>query len=232
LCVRAGYCEYGNEYLGPIEERTPVLQLNINYSTGLLVKLEVMVNFSRWPLPHNVIIWLHCSLVSHVICDNMLAYKWLVQMAFHIVLHVNQLDIFEQTLTIKCFVCDCIIIITNNGKCGTFRNLFKQLQILTLPTQYIFSLLVFVVKNRDLFLSNSKIHDINTRYNYNLHLPTTNSTLVQKGVLYSGSRIYNHLPLHIKILFNDLKHFKSKLKSFLIEQTLYSLEEFYQVTSK
>ena len=89
-----------------------------------------------------------------------------------------------------------------------------------------------MAKNRDLFLSNSEIHDINTHNNYNLHLPTTNLTLVQKGVLYSGSKIYNHLPFHIKTLSNDLKHFKSKLKSFLIEHILYSLEEFYQVTSK
>jgi len=120
-----------------------------------------------------------------------------------------------------------IRIITNSGKRDSCQHLYQQLRILTLPSQYIFSMLVFVVKNRDLFLSNSEIHDINTHYNYKLHLPTTNLTLVQKGVLYSGSRIYNHLPLHIKILSNDLKHFKSKLKSFLIEHTLYSLEEFY-----
>jgi len=125
-----------------------------------------------------------------------------------------------------------IRIITNKNKRDSCRHLYKQLQILTLPSQYIFSLLVYVAKNRDLFLSNSEIHDINTHNNYNLHLPTTNLTLVQKGVLYSGSKIYNHLPFHIKTLSNDLKHFKSKLKSFLIEHILYSLEEFYQVTSK
>jgi hypothetical protein len=43
---------------------------------------------------------------------------------------------------------------------------------------------------------------------------------------------YNHLPSYIKTLSNDLRHFKSELKSFLIEHTLYSLEECYQVTSK
>jgi len=125
-----------------------------------------------------------------------------------------------------------IRIITDKSKRDSCRHLYKQLQILTLPSQYIFSLLVYVAKNRDLFLSNSEIHDINTRNNYNLHLPTTNLTLVQKGVLSSGSKIYNHLPFHIKTLSNDLKHFKSKLKRFLIEHILYSLEEFYQVTSK
>jgi hypothetical protein len=95
----------------------------------------------------------------------------------------------------------------------------KQLQILSLPSQYIFSLLIFVNKNGDLFQSNSEIHYINTRYNCNLHLPSTNSTLVQKGVLYSGSNIYNHLPLNIKILLNDAKHFKSTLQCYLFEYT-------------
>ena len=51
-----------------------------------------------------------------------------------------------------------------------------------------------------------------------------------KGVLYSGSRIYNHLPLHIKSLSNDAKHFKSTLKNFLIQHTFYSLDEYYHPT--
>jgi hypothetical protein len=97
--------------------------------------------------------------------------------------------------------------------------------------KYIFSLLVFVNKNRGLFMSNSEIHDINARYNYDLHLPSTNLTLVQKGVLYSGGRIYNHLPINTKILSNDAKRFKSTLKSCLIEHTFYSLDEYYQLTS-
>jgi len=124
-----------------------------------------------------------------------------------------------------------IIIITNTGRSDSCRQLYKQLQILPLPSQYIFSLLVFVKKNRGLFLSNSEIQDINTRYNYNLHLPSTNLTLVQKGILYSGSRIYNHLPLNIKILSNDAKCFKSTLRSYLIEHTFYSLDKYYQLTS-
>ena len=63
-----------------------------------------------------------------------------------------------------------IRIITNKGKCDSYRQLFQTLQILTVPSQYIFSVLVFVIKNSGLFLSNSDIHDIN--------LPSTNLTLV------------------------------------------------------
>jgi len=73
---------------------------------------------------------------------------------------------------------------------------------------------------------------MNTRFNYNLHLPSTNLTLVQKGVLYCGSKIYNRLPSKIKVLLNDAKCFKSTLKSYLIEHTFYSLDEFYQSTSQ
>ena len=43
------------------------------------------------------------------------------------------------------------------------RELFKELKILTLSSQYIFSLLLFIVNNRDYFVSNSVYHDINTR---------------------------------------------------------------------
>jgi len=93
-----------------------------------------------------------------------------------------------------------IRIITNKCKCDSCRQLYKQLQILTFPAQYIFSFLMFVIKYRDFFPSNFEIHDRDTRYNHNLHFPTTNLTLVQRGVLYSGFKIYNHLPTHIKSL--------------------------------
>ena len=52
-----------------------------------------------------------------------------------------------------------IKIITNTDIHDSCNQLFKQLQILSLPPQYIFSLLVFVNKNRGLFQSNSEIHD-------------------------------------------------------------------------
>jgi len=87
-----------------------------------------------------------------------------------------------------------IRIITNTSSHDSCHQLFKQLQILPFPSQYIFFLIVFVNKNKGLFQSNSEIHDLNKRFKHNLHLSSTNLTLVQKGVLYSGSKIYNHLP--------------------------------------
>jgi hypothetical protein len=43
------------------------------------------------------------------------------------------------------------------------RNLLRELEMLPLASQYILSLLLFVVKNRNEFILNSEIYEINTR---------------------------------------------------------------------
>lgn len=123
-------------------------------------------------------------------------------------------------------------ILTNKSKRESCRFLFKELKILTLPSQYIFSTRIFVAENRNLFLSNKEIHDFNTRSNVNLHLPSVNLTIMHRGVLYSCCKICNSLPLEIRSHFDDFRLFKKKLKSFLIEQSLYNLVEYYPLTSE
>jgi hypothetical protein len=120
-------------------------------------------------------------------------------------------------------------IITNSSQRDSCRQIFKQHQILTIYGQYIYSLLMFVVKFKELFSQNSDIHDRNTRYNLNLHFPATNLKLVKKGVLYSGVKIYNHLPTCIKGHFREPKCFKIKLRKFLPEHFLYSLDEYFNI---
>jgi len=114
----------------------------------------------------------------------------------------------------------------NSNTRDTCRPLFNQLRILPVPSQYSYSLLLFVANNKKLFLLNSQIHDINTRHNNNLHLPLTGLTLVQKGVAYSGCKIYNHLPPQIKNISNNVALFKSKWKKFLLRYDFYSVDEY------
>ena len=65
------------------------------------------------------------------------------------------------------------------------RELFKELKILTLSSQYIFSLLFFIVNNRDYFVSNSVYHNIKIPDEKNhLHLPQLSLAMYQKGVCY------------------------------------------------
>jgi hypothetical protein len=74
--------------------------------------------------------------------------------------------------------------------------LFKHLRILPLQSQYIISLLIFLMDN-----AKSEIHSIHTRQNFNLHKPQANLTLYQKGAYYSGIKIFNHLPSNIRNLW-------------------------------
>jgi hypothetical protein len=124
-----------------------------------------------------------------------------------------------------------IRIITNNSRRASCKQLFKRLKILTLPSQYIFSVLVFIAENNDLFRFNKDIHGLNTRNLLDLHLPSTHLTIVQRGVLYSGCKVFNNLPTHIKSHFENIRQFKKILKNYLIEHSLYSLEEYYQLTA-
>jgi len=75
---------------------------------------------------------------------------------------------------------------------------------------------------------NSQIHSIYTRYSENFHLPQTGLTMVQKGVAYSGCKIYNHLPVHIKNTSNNIPLFKKLLKRLLFQYVFYSVDEYYQ----
>jgi len=77
---------------------------------------------------------------------------------------------------------------------------------------YIYSILLFVTKNKDQFLSNSQVHKINTRQTSDVHVPTANVTIYQKGVYYSEIKIYNYLPTAIKDVSGDKNKFKLVLK--------------------
>ena len=98
-----------------------------------------------------------------------------------------------------------IRIIMNSNKNVSCKELFKNLNILLLQSQYIYSILLFITKNKDQFSPNSHMHTINTRHNNNLwvYVPAANLTLYRKGVYYSGIKIFNHLPTTTKNLSDD-----------------------------
>jgi hypothetical protein len=61
--------------------------------------------------------------------------------------------------------------------------LFKNLKMLPFKSQYIFSLLLFFAIHRDLYESNSEIHNIYTRSISSLHISMVNLTAFQKDPL-------------------------------------------------
>jgi hypothetical protein len=76
-----------------------------------------------------------------------------------------------------------ITIIMGYGYRESCRELFKELKILTLSSQYIFFLLLFVFKNKDYFVSKSVYHNINMRQKNNLTLASGISGQVPEGSL-------------------------------------------------
>jgi hypothetical protein len=99
------------------------------------------------------------------------------------------------------------------------RNLFKELNILSLKSQYIFSLMMFVIKNRDYFAKNKDCHGVNTRQNINLHTFQVNLTIYGKGVY--------HTEVKLKEISNNPRKFKSELKEFIHLNSFYTLREFF-----
>jgi len=77
--------------------------------------------------------------------------------------------------------------------------LFKNLKILPLKSQYIFSFLLFFAENINLYESNSEIHSMKTRFRSDLYTPTANVITFQKIPFYFGIKVFNYLPTSIKI---------------------------------
>jgi hypothetical protein len=95
------------------------------------------------------------------------------------------------------------------------RNLFRRLEILTLPCEYIFSLMNFIVNNQEHFQTNSTLHSVNTRNRYDLHRPDTSLSGFQKSAYYSGIKIFSNLPCSLRSLINKRMQFKAALKRYL-----------------
>jgi len=107
------------------------------------------------------------------------------------------------------------------------KEYFKKLKILPLQSQYILSLLLFVISNRNYFKENLDIHNIDTRTKSNLHQPLANSSKYQKGTYYYGIKVFSNLPSQIKNLSVNKNQFRCALESFLYFHSFYTLDEYF-----
>jgi hypothetical protein len=105
-------------------------------------------------------------------------------------------------------------------------------EIMTLYSQYIYSLILYTFNNKHLFNTNNEVHTYKTRYNNDLHHPISKSSKFNKGAYISGVKFFNHLPQYIKAMANDQKCFKVTLKRFLYHHSFYSMDEYYEYKEK
>jgi hypothetical protein len=121
-----------------------------------------------------------------------------------------------------------IIIGSSTDSC---RDLCKNVKMLLLHSQYILSILLFVVDNKSMYNLNSDIHNINTWQKLNFHQPSTNLSLYQEGVYSFGIKVFNNLPQSLEKLADNSKQVKTALKHYLHTHS-YSIDEYFNVNSK
>jgi len=119
-----------------------------------------------------------------------------------------------------------IRIMTGSRPRTSCKPLFQSLGIPTVPSQYIFSLMNFVLQNQEWFIPNIEVHNFNTRNKLKLHKPVSSLTLYQKGVYNMSIRVFNKLPEHVTNLAGNKKIFISTLRQYLVRKALCSLDEF------
>jgi len=108
------------------------------------------------------------------------------------------------------------------------RGLFKKLEILPVPCQYILCVMLFIIDNSNKFLTSSEVHGLHTRSKNHLFIPATNLTNVQKGITCFGIKMYTRLPNSILNHRNDRKKFKNELYRYLLNNLFYSVKEFLE----
>ena len=108
------------------------------------------------------------------------------------------------------------------------KEIFKQKQIMTFYSCYIYSLILFVANNIELFKFNNELHGHNTRINTNLYSKNVRLTKVTKGPYTAGIRVFNHLPQNIKALLHNAQHFKRTVKMFFLHNPFYSMEDYFE----
>jgi len=121
-----------------------------------------------------------------------------------------------------------IRIIANKKPRDSCREVFKSMRINTLYSQYIYSLILFVVNNKYIFATNSEIHKHNTRNKNDLHPSLSNLEKFKKGPCISGIKAYNHHPQYIKTSDHNSSSFRSSLKRFIHQHAFHSVEEYYE----
>jgi hypothetical protein len=119
-----------------------------------------------------------------------------------------------------------IRIMLRLGPRSSCREGFKKLDILTVLCLYIYAFMLFVVKNPNIYQTNSSVHGRNTRQQNKLHVPPVIFSSIQRGDVYSSVKLFNQLPQNISKFRNNIHIFKILLRNYLVKNAFYSIEEF------
>ena len=105
------------------------------------------------------------------------------------------------------------------------RESFVKLGLLTTVNLYILNLLLFIKNNMEVISQEPVNHSYSTRNKNSFLRPLKHHTSIyEKSVSYSGLKLFNMLPIEIRCL--DILPFKKRIKKFLMNNPMYSINEF------
>lgn len=105
------------------------------------------------------------------------------------------------------------------------RPLFLSEGIMTLPCIFILETACLVQKKyKQNIAAQPERH---TRSSHLIALPIPSYTQTKKSLIYDGKRIFNHLPLSLRLI-NDERFFRRSLKALLVVRPFYEIEEFFR----
>ena len=106
----------------------------------------------------------------------------------------------------------------------SLRDKFKDIDIMTMPSQYIYENIIYVHKNIHLFKKNSDIHSFNTRNKDKLVTTTSRLHKAHKSFMGQCVHFYNKVPTDIQNLpFNK---FKVTIKNKLCKKGYYCVSDY------
>lgn len=106
----------------------------------------------------------------------------------------------------------------------SLRELFKEIDILTFSSQYIFDNIMYVRKHIDQFEKNADVHNVNLRNKNKLVIPLFRLSKVKSSFMGNCIRFYNHIPESVTNLPEP--QFRQKVKIALIKKAYYKIEEY------
>jgi hypothetical protein len=110
------------------------------------------------------------------------------------------------------------------------RQIFKDYNILTLPSLYILEVTCFIKKYNDGMAKNLDIHNYNTWRKLDFHVQHCNTVLFKRSVINMGISLYKKVPNQIKLRKN-FNSIRKELKSFLLKYSFYPTDEFMSYES-
>lgn len=114
--------------------------------------------------------------------------------------------------------------IYNLGARVSLKELFKEINILTVASQFIYNCILYVRQNISFYRKHCDIHKLNTRNKNKLVIPKLRLQKVYGSFMGQGVVYYNKIPNDILIL--PFEKFKTHVKETLVKKGYYNVNDY------